>query len=57
MGARVSKPVAAYDAAIRRVLARHHLVNRTGADGIVEVADDVVGLHATSPTNAVPVVA
>lgn len=50
MGARVSMPVVAQDAALRRVLARHHLMKRTGAAGIVQVADDVVGLHATSPT-------
>lgn len=37
------------DAALRRVLARHHLLNRTDAGGVVGVADDVIGLHATSP--------
>lgn len=50
MGARVSKPIVAEDAALRRVLTKHHLLTRTEASGIVQVADDVVGLHATSPT-------
>lgn len=37
------------DAALRRVLARHHLLDQSGAAGVARVADDLVGLHSTSP--------
>lgn len=50
MSGRVSMPVIAQDLARHRVLANQHLVERTRADSIVQVADDLVGLHATSPT-------
>lgn len=33
---------------VRRVLGKHHLLEQSDAD-IAQVADDVVGLHATSP--------
>lgn len=49
VGAPVSVPVVQQDAALRRVLAKHHLLDQTGVGGVVQVADDVVGLHATSP--------
>jgi hypothetical protein len=50
MGAQGSMRVVRQDAVRRRVLAKHDLLSRAGAGGAVQVADDVVGLHATSPT-------
>jgi hypothetical protein len=50
MGAQGSMRVVRQDAVRRRVLAKHDLLSRAGAGGAVQVADDVLGLHATSPT-------
>lgn len=50
MGAPGSTPTVALEAALGRVLTRHHLLSGTVADSVEEVADDLVGLHATSPT-------
>lgn len=51
MGTPASIPVLEPDVALRGVLARHHLLNRAeaGVGSIVQVADDMVGLHATIP--------
>lgn len=50
MGARGSVVVVDQRSALWRVLERHHLLESTDPAGVVEVADDVVGLHATSPS-------
>lgn len=51
MGTPASIPVPEPEVALCRVLTRHHLLNRTetGSGSLVDVADDVVGLHATIP--------
>ena len=48
VGARASLTALRQNAVVRRILGRHHLLAPSDAD-IAQVADDVVGLHATSP--------
>lgn len=50
MAARESISLEQQRSVLRRVLGRHHLLEPPGPASVVEVADDVVGLHATSPS-------